>query len=74
MGPGSSVPRARLLGGFGGHFSATNIATQQKAAELLNAGDIDSAVDTMFAPDALDPEPAPDQGPGREGFRVFFAC
>lgn len=50
----------------------TNIATQQKAAKLLNAGDIDGAVDTIFAPDAIDHDPAPGQGPGREGFRTFF--
>ena len=49
-----------------------NIATQEKAAELLNAGDIDAGVDTMFAIDAVDRDPAPGQEPGREGFRSFF--
>lgn len=49
-----------------------NVATQQKAAELLNAGDIDAFADTLFAPDAVDHDPAPGQGPGREGFRAFF--
>ncbi len=49
-----------------------NVATQEKAAELLNAGDIDAGVDTMFAVDAVDRDPAPGQAPGREGFRSFF--
>ncbi|MGI8411293.1 MAG: ester cyclase [Solirubrobacteraceae bacterium] len=49
-----------------------NIATQEQAAEKLNAGDIDGAVDTLFALDAVDHDPAPDQGPGREGYRSFF--
>ncbi len=49
-----------------------NIAVQQAAAEKINAGEIDAAVDTLFAVDALDHDPAPGQGPGREGFRTFF--
>ncbi|MBA3326997.1 MAG: nuclear transport factor 2 family protein [Solirubrobacterales bacterium] len=27
-----------------------------------------------FAEDAVDHDPAPDQGPGREGFRAFFTA
>lgn len=49
-----------------------NIATQEKAAQHLNAGDIDAFVDTPFAPDCVDHDPAPGQGPGRDGFRAFF--
>lgn len=49
-----------------------NIATQEKAAERLNAGDVDAGVDIMFAPDAVDHDPAPFQEQGREGFRQFF--
>jgi len=49
-----------------------NIATQQKAGELRNAGEVDAAVETLFAVDAVDHDPAPGQGPGREGFRTFF--
>lgn len=49
-----------------------NIATQEKAAERLNAGDVDTGVDIMFAPDAVDHDPAPFQDKGREGFRQFF--
>lgn len=49
-----------------------NIATQEKAAEHLNCGDVDAGVDALFAHDCLDHDPAPGQGPGREGFRTFF--
>ena len=49
-----------------------NAATQEKAAGLLNSGDVDGFVDTLFAVDAVDHDPAPDQGPGREGYRTFF--
>lgn len=49
-----------------------NIATQEQAAEKLNSGDVDGAVDTLFAVDAVDHDPAPGQGPGREGYRTFF--
>lgn len=49
-----------------------NIATQEKAAAHINAGEIDAAMDTLFAVDAVDHDPAPGQGPGREGFRAFF--
>ncbi|MDN5748931.1 MAG: ester cyclase [Pseudonocardia sp.] len=50
----------------------TNMATQERAAAHLNAGEVDAFVDTLFAVDALDHDPAPGQGPGREGFRAFF--
>lgn len=49
-----------------------NIATQERAGAHINAGEFDAAVDTMFAVDAVDHDPAPGQGPGREGFRGFF--
>ncbi len=48
-----------------------NIAAQEHLAESINAGDIDGAVET-FAEDAVDHDPAPGQGPGREGFKGFF--
>lgn len=50
----------------------TNLAAQERAAAHLNEGEVDAAVDTLFAPDAVDHDPAPGQGPGREGFRAFF--
>ena len=49
-----------------------NIAAQEHLAENINAGNIDVAVET-FATDAVDHDPAPGQGPGREGFKQFFA-
>lgn len=48
-----------------------NIAAQEHLAESLNAGKIDEAVKS-FAVDAHDHDPAPDQGPGRQGFHDFF--
>lgn len=49
----------------------TNLAAQQHLADHINAGDVDTAVQS-FAVDAVDHDPAPGQGPGREGFRTFF--
>ncbi len=48
-----------------------NVAAQEHLAENVNAGNIDAAVES-FAEDAVDHDPAPDQGPGREGFRTFW--
>lgn len=48
-----------------------NIAAQEHLAEKLNAGELESALES-FAEDAVDHDPAPGQGPGREGFKEFF--
>jgi len=48
-----------------------NIAAQEHLAGNINAGNVDVGVET-FAEDALDHDPAPNQGPGREGFKAFF--
>ena len=48
-----------------------NIAAQESLAENVNAGDLDAAM-RSFAPDAVDHDPAPGQGPGRDGFKAFF--
>jgi len=48
-----------------------NIAAQQHLAENINAGNVEAAVES-FAPDAVDHDPAPGQGAGREGFEAFF--
>lgn len=48
-----------------------NIAAQESLGNNINAGNIDAAMET-FAEDALDHDPAPTQGPGREGFKAFF--
>ncbi|MDQ6839299.1 MAG: ester cyclase [Actinomycetota bacterium] len=48
-----------------------NVAAQESLGNNINAGNIDAAMET-FAVDAVDHDPAPTQGPGREGFRSFF--
>lgn len=48
-----------------------NMAAQERLAELINSGDIDS-LDEVFADDVVDHDPAPNQGPGPNGFRDFF--
>lgn len=48
-----------------------NIAAQKSLSEHINAGDLDAAMQS-FAPNAVDHDPAPGQGPGREGFKAFF--
>ncbi len=48
-----------------------NTAAQEHLARNINAGNVDSAVQS-FAQDAVDHDPAPGQGPGREGFRTFW--
>jgi len=48
-----------------------NIAAQEHLAENINAGNVDAAVQT-FADDAVDHDPAPGQGAGRDGFKTFF--
>lgn len=48
-----------------------NIAAQEHLADNLNSGNVDAGVQS-FAEDAVDHDPAPGQGPGRQGFRTFF--
>jgi len=48
-----------------------NIAAQEKLAEGINAGNTD-VVHEVFAENVVDHDPAPDQGPGPEGFHDFF--
>jgi len=50
-----------------------NIAAQEHLANNINGGNVDVAVES-FAQDAVDHDPAPDQGPGREGFKHFFTA
>lgn len=49
----------------------TNTAAQERLAGCINDGDVEGAV-AVFAEDAVDHDPAPDQPAGREGFRVFW--
>src|SRR5689334_7080868 len=48
-----------------------NVEAQEKFTELINAGNVDEAVE-VFAADCVDHDPAPAQGPGRAGFKNFF--
>lgn len=50
----------------------TNIAAQEAFGEAVNTGDL-AALDDLVAPDCLDHDPAPDQGPGPQGYRDMFA-
>ncbi|MGI8887528.1 MAG: ester cyclase [Nocardioidaceae bacterium] len=47
------------------------MATQERLAEIINSGDIDS-LDEVFAVDVVDHDPAPDQRSGPDGFKDFF--
>ena len=48
-----------------------NVAAQQHLAGSINDGNVNAGVET-FAEDSVDHDPAPGQGPGREGFRDFW--
>lgn len=48
-----------------------NLKAQEHLAGSINEGDVDTAVET-FAEESVDHDPAPEQGPGREGFRAFW--
>ena len=50
-----------------------NIAAQERfGADVINAGSID-VIDDVVAPAFVDNDPAPDQGPGVDGFKQFWA-
>jgi steroid delta-isomerase-like uncharacterized protein len=48
-----------------------NIAAQERLGEIVNAGQFDR-LGEVFADDVVDRDPAPDKGPGVEGFKAFF--
>ena len=48
-----------------------NVKAQEHLAGNINEGKVDAAVES-FAEDSVDHDPAPDQGPGRDGFRDFW--
>lgn len=51
-----------------------NIATQERfGAEVIVKGDLD-VIDELCAPSFVDHDPAPDQGPGPEGLKHFWAA
>lgn len=49
-----------------------NLATQERLGAAINEGNLD-ALTEVFAPGVVDHDPAPDQGPGPEGFQKFFS-
>lgn len=51
----------------------TNIAAQEAFGVAVNTGDLD-AFDELVAPDSVDHDPAPGQGPGPEGYKNFFGA
>jgi steroid delta-isomerase-like uncharacterized protein len=48
-----------------------NIATTQRFGEAINSGRLD-AIRECMSPEVVDHDPAPDQGPGPQGFIDFF--
>ncbi len=48
-----------------------NMATQERLGAAVNSGNLD-VLDDVFAPNVVDHDPAPDQGPGPAGFKHFF--
>ena len=50
----------------------SNIAAQTRFGEAVNSGDF-QAFNDVVAPNAVDHDPAPGQGPGAEGYRQFFS-
>jgi steroid delta-isomerase-like uncharacterized protein len=49
-----------------------NLATLGKLAEAVASGNL-AALDEVFALDVVDHDPAPDQGPGPDGYKRFFS-
>lgn len=48
-----------------------NMAAQERLGTAVNSGHLDVLSD-VFASNVVDHDPAPDQGPGPEGFKQFF--
>ena len=49
-----------------------NIAAQERFTEGVVNGNLD-VIDEVMADDVVDHDPAPDQGPGPQGFKDFFS-
>lgn len=49
----------------------TNIAAQEQFGEAINSGKLEAFVD-LVAPDSVDHDPAPGQGPGPAGYQAMF--
>ena len=49
-----------------------NFAALGKLAEAVSSGNL-AVLDEVFAPNVVDHDPAPDQGPGPDGYKRFFS-
>ena len=49
-----------------------NMATQERLANAVNTGQLND-LDLVFARSVVDHDPAPNQGPGPQGFKQFFS-
>ncbi|WP_162051473.1 ester cyclase [Pontibacter pamirensis] len=49
-----------------------NIETQKQFGEAINKGNLEK-FHQLMSPDVVDHDPAPDQGPGPDGFIQFFS-
>ena len=49
-----------------------NLAVLGKLAEAVSSGNL-AVLDEVFAPNVVDHDPAPDQGPGPDGYKRFFS-
>lgn len=49
-----------------------NLETNKKMGEAISTGNL-QALNELFAPHVVDHDPAPDQGPGPQGFIDFFS-
>ncbi|WP_377269387.1 ester cyclase [Peterkaempfera sp. SMS 1(5)a] len=50
----------------------SNLAVQERFGAAVNTGRLED-LDGLVAPDCLDHDPAPGQGPGAQGYRDMFA-
>ena len=48
-----------------------NLAALGKLAEAVSGGNL-AVLDEVFAPNVVDHDPAPDQKPGPDGYKLFF--
>jgi hypothetical protein len=49
-----------------------NLAALGKLAEAVSSGNL-AVLDEVFAPNVVDHDPAPEQGPGPDGYKRFFS-
>lgn len=69
--PADAVSRGDSSATAQGSGKQANLKTQQLLGESVNSGKLEGLKQVM-APDVVDHDPAPDQGPGPEGFIQFF--